>query len=264
MVHVVFIALGYFNFYARFGVLTLIVSYTLVTIWCSRYRGMRTVFSIANSFYVGCICGVNGYLAQALFPTITWLPILVRIISLILLYFVLKRFGQTCWQMLCQLEYGWTILCLIPVMTGLLTLYVNGVYFQKNPFPAAVVQYGLLVVCGCAYYLMYLFFERVQKENENRHNHRLLELQVSGLQSRMEMVKTVEEVLRIERHDLRHRLQTAEELVARGDQESAMDFLNAAAERLDNQKTVHWCRPPILDAVFASYFDQARRHTIAV
>lgn len=258
------ILLGYFSFYSRLGELTLLVPYTLITVWCSRYRGARTVFNVANVFYVGCVCGANGYMAQVLFPTVRFLPLLVRILSLIFLFFVLRRFNKTSRKMMEQLESGWGFLCLIPITTCLLTLYTYRVYFQRDPLPAAVVLYGLLVICCCAFYLMYLFFERVQQENETRNNHRLLELQVSALRSRMEAVKTAEDMLRTERHDLRHRLQTAGELMARGDRQSAIVFLSDTAERLENYKTVHWCRPPVLDAMFAFYFSQAKRQDIPV
>ena len=49
----------------------------------------------------------------------------------------------------------------------------------------------------------------------------------------------------MERHDLRHRLQTATEMVARGDKVAALDFLDAAQKRLDEGKAIRWCRPPV-------------------
>ncbi len=263
-IHVLLIALGYFDFYARFGVLTLVIPYGLATVWCARYRDARTVFSIANGFFVGCVCGANGYLAQALFPSIPFLPLLVRVISLILLYFVLKEFAQTCRQALRQLDHGWTILCLIPTITGLLALYTNRKYFQPDPLPAVIILFGPLLICGCAYYLMYLFFGRVQKENLAQHEAQLSALQLSALQSRMEAVRSAEEIIRTERHDLRHRLQTVTELVSRGEKEAALDFLNAAQKRLDEQKEIRWCRPPVLDAVFSTYFEQAKNQNIQV
>ena len=262
--NVIGVALGHFDFYARFGVLTLVTPYTLATVWCSKYRGFRTVFSVANGAYVGCICGVNGYAARALVPDAAWLPLAVRIVSLILLYFVLKKFARTCRRMLRQLECGWVILSLIPITTSLLTLYTNYVYFQRDPLPAAIVLYGLLVVCACAYYLMYLFFERVQKEDEARRSAQLSALQLSALRSRMEAIQTVEEAIRIERHNLRHRFRAIAELVAQGNTQEALDFIGAAQSQLNEHKPVHWCRPPVLDAVFSTYFGQAQRKGIRV
>ena len=40
---------------------------------------------------------------------------------------------------------------------------------SENSVAIMVLFYGLLIVCSGAYYLMYLFFERVQKENSALH-----------------------------------------------------------------------------------------------
>ena len=80
----------------------------------------------------------------------------------------------------------------------------------------------------------------------------------------MEAVKAAEDAIRTERHDLRHRLQAVTELVSRGDKKSALEFLDAAQKRLDEHKEIRWCRPPVLDAVFSSYFDQAQNQGISV
>ena len=127
-----------------------------------------------------------------------------------------------------------------------------------------LISATVIVVCACSYYLMYLFFERVQKENSARYEAQLSTLQVSALRSRMEAVRAAEDVIRTERHDLRHRLQAVAELVSRGDRGAALDFLDAAQKRLDEQKEIRWCRPPVLDAVFSSYFDQAKNQDIRV
>ena len=99
---------------------------------------------------------------------------------------------------------------------------------------------------------------------EARHSAQPSALQLSALQSRMEAVKAAEDAIRTERHDLRHRLQAVTELVSRGDKKSALEFLDAAQKRLDEHKEIRWCRPPVLDAVFSSCFDQAQNQGISV
>lgn len=89
------------------------------------------------------------------------------------------------------------------------------------------------------FYSVILFlFTIIRKEAEARHSTHLSTLQLSALQSRMEAVRTAEDAIRTERHDLRHRLQTAMELVALGDETAALDFLDAAQRRLDEQKEI--------------------------
>ena len=265
LAHVALIALGHFAFYSRMAVLTLLVPYTLITVWCSKYGGMRTVFNISNGFYVGCICGFNGYLAAYFASSSSpFVPLVTRVVSLILCYFMLRKFGETYRQMLRQLSCGWLRLSLIPITTCLLTLYIYQTFFAQFPLTTAVMIYGIFLVCGCSYYLMYLFFEFVQKESNARSSKQLLELQVSALQSRMEAVNSAEESIRIERHDIRHRLQAVAELVTRGKGEVALEFLDAARKRLNDEKPMRWCKPAILDATFSSYFEQAQRQGIQI
>lgn len=77
---VALISLAGFDFFSRYQMLTLMAPYTLGTVWCSRYRKLRTVFSVANGAYVGYISALNGFVAQMIFPTFPFLSLWVRII----------------------------------------------------------------------------------------------------------------------------------------------------------------------------------------
>ena len=114
------------------------------------------------------------------------------------------------------------------------------------------------------YCVLLLLFTSVRRETEARHHAQLTELSLSALRSRMEAVQTVEEAVRIERHDLRHRFRAIAELVSQGETQEALAFIGAARAQLEERKPVHWCRPPVLDAVFSTYFAQAQRKDIQV
>lgn len=102
---------------------------------------------------------------------------------------------------------------------------------------------------------------RIQMEKQST---ALLRVQISALKEKMQKVREVEESIWIQRHDMRHVLQTVSELVARGDEKAALDFLYVTEKRLDEQQQIRWCRPLIMDAVFSWYFDQAQRQSILV
>lgn len=262
------VGLLFFNFwntYLRVGVFTVTLPYILVTLYCSSYRDFRAVFSISTGLFIGCIGTANSMLAKLLLQNTEYCEyysLAVRTVSFLLMFFLLRRFSSTYRQMLHQLNHSWSVLCIIPIATFITILY--SINCLDGSTSVIVIAYGVLATCICSYYLMYLFFERVQKENSTRYEAQLSTLQLSALQSRMEAVKAAEDIIRMERHDLRHRLQIVTELVSQGDTETALDFLDAAQKRLDEQKEIHWCRPPILDAVFSSYFDQAQRKNIQV
>ena len=257
--------LNFWDIYYRVGFFTVTVPYILVTLWCSQYRDFRAAFSIITGLFVGCIGTANEMLTALLFQHskyCEYYSFAVRALSFFLMFFILRRFSVTYRQMLHQLNRSWGILCLIPFSVFITMLYA--ISNSANSVTIIVLFYGLLVACSGAYYLMYLFFDRVQKENSARYEAQLSTLQVSALRNRMEAVRVAENAIRTERHDLRHRLQAVAELVSRGDKKSALEFLDAAQRRLDEQKEIRWCRPPVLDAVFSSYFDQAKNQGILV
>ncbi|HIZ30706.1 MAG TPA: GHKL domain-containing protein [Candidatus Fournierella merdipullorum] len=257
--------LNFWNTYQRIGVLTVTLPYILTTLWCSAYRDFRAVFNLATALFVGSVGAVNSLLAHLFLgddPYRGPWSLVVRAISFLLMFFLLRRFSFTYRQMLHQLNHRWGILCIIPLATFLAVIYTIN---RLDVTPAVMVLlYALLAVCACSYYLMYLFFERVQQETDARYESRLASMQLSALQSRMEAVKAAENAVRTERHDLRHRLQAVAQLVARGEQVEALDFLDAAQTRLEEHKVTRWCRPPVLDAVFASCFEQAKSQDIPV
>ncbi len=256
--------LNFWDTYKRVALFTVTLPYILVTLWCSRHRDFRAVFNMATALFIGCVGTAMATLAELFFVKNEYVSFCVRLISFLLMFFLLRRFSNTYRNMLHQMNHSWGILCMIPITTFLTLLYAINHARSINPSAALIFLCSLLVVCGCAYYLMYLFFDRVQKENSARYEAQLSTLQVSALRSRMEAVRAAEDAIRTERHDLRHRLQAVAELVSRGDKDAALDFLDAAQKRLDERKEIRWCRPPVLDAVFSSYFDQAQNQGILV
>ena len=256
--------LNFWDTYLRVGVITMTLPYILVTLWCSSYRDFRAIFNIATALFIGCVGTATSNLAEMFLLKNDYFSFAVRLLTFLVMFFLLQRFSKTYRNMLHQMSHSWGILCIIPITTFLAILYTFNHLQSIQPSIALILVVSLLVVCGCAYYLMYLFFERVQKENSARYEAQLSALQLSALQNRMEAVQAAENVIRTERHDLRHRLQAVSELIARGDREAALAFLDTATKRLDEQKEVRWCRPPVLDAVFSSYFDQAKNQGILV
>ena len=256
--------LNFWDTYKRVALFTVTLPYILVTLWCSRHRDFRAVFNMATALFIGCVGTAMATLAELFFVENEYVSFCVRPISFLLMFFLLRRFSNTYRNMLHQMNHSWGILCMIPITTFLTLLYAINHARSISPSAALIFICSLLVVCGCAYYLMYLFFDRVQKENSARYEAQLSTLQVSALRSRMEAVRAAEDAIRTERHDLRHRLQAVAELVSRGDKDAALDFLDAAQKRLDERKEIRWCRPPVLDAVLSSYFDQAQNQSILV
>lgn len=256
--------LDFWDTYMRVGVFTVTLPYILCTLWCSSQRDFRAVFNIATALFIGCVGTTIANMAEMVLWKNEYFSFFIRIISFIVMFIFLRRFSVTYRNMLHQMNHSWGILCIIPIVSFFTLIYIVNHSESIDPTIAVIFICSLMVLCGCSYYLMYLFFERVQKENCAYYEAQLAVLQLSALRGRMEAVRAVENSIRTERHDLRHRIRAVMEMVSRGDKDAALDFLEVTQKRLDEKRVIRWCRPPVLDAVFSSYFDQAQKQGISV
>ena len=238
---------------------------SLVLFTClSRYRGWRLVFQILSIILFCMVIQHTAGLVYYLSGKWDWALVLAYVlITPLVLWFLLRFLRPLFLEILLELRHGWWLICLVMAAYYGIVIYLIPGYVGRD-LSSTVLKPAVTLLMMGFYTVLMLLFSSIRKEMETRHSAQLSALQLSALQNRMEAVRTAEESIRTERHDLRHRLQTVTELVARGEQEKALDFLDKAQQRLDEHKTAHWCRPPVLDAVFSAYFEQAQRQGVRV
>ena len=250
----------------RLFYLTISVPAILLTYWAANDTPAQAVFNYTTQIMVSALSA----------SMIRWftdsfgLSSLINILLMAAFYgaaiYLQWRFLRKPFRRLIQVfPARWGVLTMIPcVFCGYLILVSTwpGSYLESTAqriyIYAAIV---LLVFVYIAVFKSLLAQYRIQMERQSA---ALLTVQIAALKEKVQRVRDMEEDIRIQRHDLRHQLQAVTELVARGDRDAALEFLDAAQRRLDEQKKIRWCRPPVLDAVFFSYFDQARREGIPV
>ena len=236
----------------------------LVTALLSQYRGWRLLFQFLSSFLFCAMIQQAGGLAYYFAGRQVWAPWLAfLLLTPAVLWLLHSRICPVVFQALNELRRGWALICLSLLAYWLIVSYLFPGYVGLDAVSTFVKPMFSLLMVGF-YCVLILLFSSVKREAEARYHTQLTELSLSALQSRMEAIQTVEETIRIQRHDLRHRFRAISELVSQGKTREALDFIGAAQTQLDEQKPVHWCRPPILDAVFSSYFSQARQKGIRV
>ena len=230
----------------------------------SRYRGWRLLYQLLSAvlfcFLIQHIGGVVFYLSGQR-TWVLWLTLLL--LTPPTLWLLHRHLCPRVFRALEELRQGWAMICVWLMVYGLIVLFVFPGYVGIDWVTTVVKPMFSLLMVGF-YCVLLLLFTSVRRETEARHHAQLTELSLSALRSRMEAVQTVEEAVRIERHDLRHRFRAIAELVAQGENQEALAFIGAAQTQLEERKPVHWCRPPVLDAVFSTYFSQAQRKDIQV
>ena len=244
--------------------ITIHIPLILLLFTLSRFRGWRLIFQqlsvVLFCTLIHHISGMVYYLSGSRF----WVLVLSCVVlSTGVIWFLVRFLRPLFFQILLELHRGWWLICLVMATYYIISVYLIPGYAGFDPRSTIIKPAIGLLILG-VYSILMFFFTSIKNEMEARHNAQMSALQLSALQSRMEAVKAAENAIRTERHDLRHRLQAVAELVLRGDKDAALDFLDAAQKRLDDQKEIRWCRPPVLDAVFSSYFDQAQNQGISV
>lgn len=158
---------------------------------------------------------------------------------------------------------GWWLMCLLMAGYYIIMIYCipdySGVTAQ-----ATLIKFALTVFMIGVYVVFLTFIATTYREKETRHQAELSEMQLSALQARMQAVQETEQAVRLERHDLRHRLNTIAALIEERQCEEALAVIEASEERLSAQKMVSWCQSAVLDAVFRVYFAEAERQQIQV
>ena len=250
----------------RLFFLTISVPATFLTYWAANDTPTQAVFNYMTQILLSVLAVSVIRLLTESFGLSGFVNILLMCGFYFTVIYLEVRFLRRPFRMLLKvIPARWGILTLIPFIFCAYLIFVAswpGSYLENKLqiiyVYAAVIP---LVVVYIAVFKSLLDQYRTQMERQST---MLLMVQISALKEKLQRVKEVEEGIRIQRHDLRHQLQAVAELVARGDREAALDFLDAARKRLDERKETSWCRPPVLDAVFASYFDQAQRQGVRV
>jgi len=153
------------------------------------------------------------------------------------------------------------------IATGYYLLLDFSAVPMETPLPSPVEVFRLiliLVLMPVTYLALLSALRRQMLYYEARSRQDLLTAQVSGLEGRISAVQATEETIRIERHDLRHKLLAVEDMIERGEKGEALAYIHTLQGEVEYAKPEKWCADPLLDAVFSSYFAQARQRGIQV
>ena len=245
---------------------TLLVHVPSFFLFCfiGRRRGWQMVFQMLSTILFCFLIQQTAALVYVFAGERLWVLVpAYAVVTPAVLLFVLRVMRPLSRRVFDQVHRGWWLMCLLLAAHYGITIYLIPGFAGVGRL-ATVLKPALSLLMAGVYAVFLYLLATLQREMEMQHDAELSALRLSALQKRLDDVQAAEEAIRVERHDLRHRLQTVAGLVEQGRGQEALNFIGAAQRRLDEVQPVQWCRPPVLDAVFSSYFDQARRKGIRV
>lgn len=230
----------------------------------SHARGLRLLFQML-SCVLFCYFILHASLLLYFLCGQQWLVVPVGILLFtFLIIFCFFRYIRPLYQeIMDQLTRGWTLICLVLAFYYVMEFVVITDFVGDSLF-ATITKPAFTFMTAMVYGLIFFLFTTVRREAAISRSHAIATLQVSALRDRIDASQQAEERIRIERHDLRHRLNTLTGLLETGDTAAALAYIQKAQEQIDQTVPARWCTDPVLNAVCSIYFQQAASQHIVV
>ena len=190
----------------------------------------------------------------------------LRLVSLPLLEYAVWRWLRKPYLVMSRLvRRGWllfaTLTGIVYLILVLLSVYPTIIFERPQDIPLAVT---VLILIALVYGTIFLVqFEQLHNL-EVQERQRVLEAQTVMMSRRVEDILRAEKAMRIERHDMRHRLQTVASLAQRGDRAALLDYIGLSQEKLTAIEPKRYCSNPVLDAVLVNAAVQAEQMNISI
>lgn len=114
-------------------------------------------------------------------------------------------------------------------------------------------------------YIQILFTLHHQKKmHDLTEQDNILKIQVSNMSERIQEFYEADEKFRIERHNMRHKMQTIAGMLEKKEYEELSSLISEYSEAIQDTKVKRYCSNPVLDAVLASYLQKAEEKEIKV
>jgi hypothetical protein len=245
---------------------TISIPATILTYWAANDTPTQAVFNYVTQIMLSLLGASVIRSVTALLSLPNWANILIMAVFYSIVIYLEWRFLRQPFRMLIKvIPNRWGILTLIPCGFCLYLIFLAAwpkLYLestQQHVYIFAAIIPMVIVYISLFRSLLGQYHAQIETQESE-----LLEIQLASLKEKLQNMEETEKNIRIQRHDMRHRLQTVSELISRGDTAAALTFLQAASQKLDEQKKTRWCALPILDAVFSSYFYQAQQSKIEI
>lgn len=231
----------------------------LVFLVLARDRGTRYIFTFCladtASMWVFQLSSIIGILTGR-----EMITVLLRLLAFPALALTVRRwFRGPYLDAVRTVEHGWGLFSLITI-AFYLCLFMASYYptllqDRREGIPIALL---LLLLLPLVYFTIFAMLRQQQEVYAVRERQGILQTQAAMMEQRVAEVRGAEERLRIERHDLRHRLDMARTLVEGRQRDEALDLLASAQAALDQATPPRYCQNAVVDAVFSLYFQRAR------
>ena len=236
-------------------------------IYLAKHRDFRFVFTFCLADTISAEIILLSLIFNAYFtPDTNIVMALIRIIGFPLVeYIIIKKLRKLYFEVQDSLEKGWGVFSLVAIVFYGMMLFMTSwpTLITERP-EDMVVMLMILVLMPVMYLNIFQILSHQNRLHNIKREQELWQMQSVHMQKQLEQMAETEACIRMERHNLRHRLQTIDAMLQKEEVQEVRDYIHSVQKNLENPDEERYCKNAILNAVFSSYLKQAKNKGISV
>lgn len=261
----IIVLFGY-TFILRVFLLTISTPAIFLTFWLAGQQPSKAVFNYATQILLSLYVTVSITLVITKIQGSELTDLLLRLAVYCAIILLEYRFLRRPFLQISSIvQKGWLILAAIPcsLMVLVVALSIYPVHYLENP-TSVIYIYLLGAVIIILYFSIFQYLFMQYRFQAAKHNIELMKFQIEKLKEKMEYYAMAAEQVRIDRHDTRHKFQTAAYLLENGQVPEALDYLTRSVNQFRAESSVTYCKDILLNATLSSYLGQAKKAGIVL
>jgi len=191
---------------------------------------------------------------------------LSRLITYLLLAFLVYRYIRPVYSEIQKtVRTGWNIFAITALIfyiaISLSMSYPTMITERPQQIPALL---SLFVLMPIVYYGILKMLRQQQKGHEISEQENILRIQVASMTERINEVVSASQSFRVERHDLKHKIQTITSLLELQKYDEIRSLLTEYNDAIKATEIQQYCTNVVMDTVLSSYLQKAKRKGISV
>lgn len=240
---------------------------TVTMFFFSKHRGLRFIFTLfaITSLSIGVsvvtvLADIYIFGGAYIFALVARAVIFIAA-SVLTLIFVRPIY----FTLLETIKRGWTWFSVTAfLILGLLTAmnyYPTNIVNRPDCIPMILI---VILLMPLVYYNIFQVVYNQHRIFNMTMRDDIVNIEKAHIEDIVKQNAQTEERIRIERHDLRHRLRSILTMLESEEYEEAKEYIHASSQFFNEKKTERYCQNPIIDSVFAAYFSDAEKHGIKI
>ena len=236
-------------------------------LYLAKHRDFRFVFTFCLADTISAEIILLSIILNAYFtPNTNIVMALIRIIGFPLVeYIIVKKLRKLYFEIQDSLEKGWGIFSLVAIIFYVMMLFMTAwpTLITERP-DDMVVMLMILVLMPVMYLNIFQILSHQNRLHNMQREQELWQIQSMHMQKQIDQMEETEERIRMERHNLRHRLQTIDAMLQKEEIQEVRDYIHSVQANIETPDEERYCKNAILNAVFSSYLKRAKNKGIWV